>query len=115
MTDTDNAATGGYAGERATATGAAAAKAPWDEADHRARLTPFEQKLTTFINRRINAEPRVTVNVEGRATEVVEYLAGGDIGLGKLKVEKGAQDAAPVFVDCDETMLEMLLARIIHD
>lgn len=98
----------------AAATGAAAARAhaqlPWDEAKQ--YLNPFEQKLATFINRRIGAQANVTVNVGGRKAAAVEYLPGG-ASLGRLKVETGAQ-AEPEVVDVDETTFETLLAKIIN-
>lgn len=95
-----------------TGTGAAAAMAqePWDDA--KSHLNPFEQKLDTFINRRISAQPAVPIQNHGRLAYAVEYLPGGT-GLGRLKVETNEKGETAV-VDVDETIFEMLLAKIIN-
>lgn len=109
--DRDN--TTHFGRERTQGTATAAAKQPFDEETAKTTLTPFEQKLTNFINRRINAEPSVVVSANGRKVEVLEYMPAGD-GLGHLKVQAGLQMDAE-WIEADETLFEMLLVKIIHD
>lgn len=108
----EDAASRAAAGTTTTGGGAGAATAqePWDEA--KAYLSPFEERLSLFINRRINAQPNVTVSVSGRKAEVLEYLPGGT-GLGRLKVQTALQAVSEI-VDVDETTFEMLVAKIVQ-
>lgn len=90
--------------------GAATAKAGWNEEQARTAQTPYEQNLASFINRRIAAHPNLTLKLQQREMQVVEYFPGGT-GFGKLKGTVGSAEE-PLIVDVDSTILEMLLTKI---